>query len=603
MKLKNLDYLSPQITLFYYRNRRHATNLGAILTIILSIISLSYIIFLILSICNHDVNIFMYYRSYIPDLPYYYFNETTGIFHYFQIFDTKSRTYGKYDPKNVRIIMSRLYKTYQENKVNLYDNEHWVYDLCRQGIDNKYIDNDAFDEEKFNTFENSACLRFYYNNVNHTYIDIDDKNNFKNPFLLHGVGNDKNLYLETIIEKCDNSSITNKIFGNCGTQEEIDNYFGKYDSIYFQLVENKVDVDNYKKPVYQNIYGVGSSLNLDSVSINNINLSPYEIEVKKGSVFPRTKKISTYLFEDNRRATWESKSNKKILSIFDYWIQNSGQVIKGSYLSLYDILPNIGGFVQLFHFIFYIINFIYNQYITLVDCNKTLFRLTSVEDPRDKHIKKILFDDIVTIREEIKFKEDSRILEEMQKRDSIYITKRARQKKKSLKSENEGKKSISGEQSDNKNNLSNSNDMMNLGNNDSAMNNITVIKNIKGKHLNKNYSYSSNNINDINKINEKLTIQFSSQINDYLRYKNKNLKTEPLNSNVTSQFISFYNFIMSFFNHQYKKRIFFVLKIFRKKVLSEEHIFRSNIILYHLEKYFDIKETKKIDILDLYENM
>ena len=135
------------------------------------------------------------------------------------------------------------------------------------------------------------------------------------------------------------------------------------------------------------------------------------------------------------------------------------------------------------------------------------------------------------------------------------------------------------------------------------MNNITVIKNIKGKHLNKNYSYMSNNINDINKINEKLTIQFSSQINDYFRYKNKNLKTEPLNSSVTSQFISFYNFIMSFFNHQYKKRIFFVLKIFRKKVLSEEHIFRSNIILYHLEKYFDIKETKKIDVLDLYENM
>ena len=32
-------------------------------------------------------------------------------------------------------------------------------------------------------------------------------------------------------------------------------------------------------------------------------------------------------------------------------------------------------------------------------------------------------------------------------------------------------------------------------------------------------------------------------------------------------------------------------------------MFKSNIILLHLVKYFDVKEMKKIDLLDFYENL
>ena len=51
-----------------------------------------------------------------------------------------------------------------------------------------------------------------------------------------------------------------------------------------------------------------------------------------------------------------------------------------------------------------------------------------------------------------------------------------------------------------------------------------------------------------------------------------------------------------------KNEIFFVLNSFRKKLLGEEHIFRANIILYHLEKYLNVKEIQKIDIKELYNN-
>ena len=60
---------------------------------------------------------------------------------------------------------------------------------------------------------------------------------------------------------------------------------------------------------------------------------------------------------------------------------------------------------------------------------------------------------------------------------------------------------------------------------------------------------------------------------------------------------------MSFLGNEHKKRGFAVLTRFREKLLGEEHSFRTNIFLYHLEKYFNIKETEKIDIYELYENL
>ena len=613
MNIKKIDYISPHISLFYYGNRRHATIFGAILTILLILISAFYIIYSLYTICKHEISSFMFYRSYLPDIPHYYFNNTSGIFHYFQIYDSKTKTFGKYDTKYIRIFMSRLYKTYQESQDNLHENEHWVYGQCRNGIDNKNMDKYIFDGNKLKSFEINACIRYYYDKENHKYISIDDKENFKYPYLAHGNGNDNNLLLETIVEKCDNSSIMIDVFGNCGTQDEIDEYFKKYNGLYLQLLERKIDADNYKNPIIEYLSGVGSGLNTESVSVNNINLSPFEIEIKKGVVYPKTKKIITYSLEENRRATWESKTNQKILSIFDFWIQNSGQVIKGGYKTILDILPSIGGFIQLIHFIFYCINYLYNKYIILIDCNNTIFRMISTEDPKDSYIKKIMFDDIASIRDEVKFQEDishTKILSAMRKRDSIFVTKKARQKRSlQLEKSLQSNKSIGKSLNDiDKNNLSNSNELINnFPNNNLIMNNITVIKNVKSNNINNNFSYSSNKVNELNHIpsgdNEKKRNEFDYRIKEYINIKNKQMKAEPLNGQVTSHFMNFFNFLMYMLHNQNRKRIFFVLNNLRRKILGEEHIFRSSIILYHLEKYFDIKENKKVDIMEFYENL
>jgi tRNA dimethylallyltransferase len=40
----------------------------------------------------------------------------------------------------------------------------------------------------------------------------------------------------------------------------------------------------------------------------------------------------------------------------------------------------------------------------------------------------------------------------------------------------------------------------------------------------------------------------------------------------------------------------------REKIISEENLFKTKINLYHLERYFNIREIGKIDVLELYNN-
>ena len=159
MLKKHAEYLSPRISLFYEGNKRHSSNVGSIMTIIMIILSGIYIFYLVFNITEHNISNFMFYKNYLKDAGQYYFNNTGGIFHYFQLYDYKNQKYGLYNKKYIRIFMSRILYKDPSNQY-LPEIEHWVYDNCRDGIDNKYIKKNVFDDDM--NFDNGACLRYYY---------------------------------------------------------------------------------------------------------------------------------------------------------------------------------------------------------------------------------------------------------------------------------------------------------------------------------------------------------------------------------------------------------------------------------------------------------
>ena len=87
---------------------------------------------------------------------------------------------------------------------------------------------------------------------------------------------------------------------------------------------------------------------------------------------------------------------------------------------------------------------------------------------------------------------------------------------------------------------------------------------------------------------------------EYFYHKNNEFKEETLNANLLSQYLSFFNYLLSLLGNKNKKRVFFILNKFREKMLSEENLFRTKIYLFQIERYFNLKEVQKTDICDLY---
>ena len=606
MSLSKFDYISPKITLFYYGTKRHSSNLGGILTALMVLLSASYVFYLIYNILRHKITNFMFYMTYLVDAGQFYFNDTSGIFHYFQLYDIKNKEYGEYKSKYIRIFMSRLYRTYIDKQLTLSEYEHWVYDICRDNRENKNIDKKIIDNI---SFKNGACLRYYYNNIDHIYYPIEDVENFKFPYLIHGSSNKDNLFLETIIEKCDNSSIISQVLGNCGNQKDIDEYFEKYQGINFQLLSRRVDTDNYESPIYQYMHSISESLDINPVPVNNINLMPYFIEINNGVIYPHINKNITCSFEFNRRENWEIKNNTKILAIFDYWLQNSAQVIKGGYRTIYDILPSIGGIIQLIYYIFYSINYLYNKYTIIQDSNKSFFRMYNLEDSKVISQNKTFAKYVNSLRDNIKVNNtnNKKIAPVKEKRDSIFVAKYHKQK--------QSLKSVRIYNSSQFLNINNNfqNDLSNSNNELIANLQKTNLANIKNK-ISSNKQLISLQKKDFKLKNEKTSSfainnknvhsqNFNEKINKFISDKNQSFKVEPLNVKMTSKLINFWEFILYIIKYKRRNHIFYILNQFRQKVLGEEHIFKTNVILYHLEKYFNINEIKRIDIMELYDNL
>jgi hypothetical protein len=126
---------------------------------------------------------------------------------------------------------------------------------------------------------------------------------------------------------------------------------------------------------------------------------------------------------------------------------------------------------------------------------------------------------------------------------------------------------------------------------------IRVVDNFKNNEkTNKRREVYKNRSSKINF----LYYQFGYQLQEYFYHKNNEFKTEPLSANILSQYLSFFNYILSLVGNENKKRAFYILNKFREKILSEENLFRTKIYLYHIEKYFNLREVQKTDILELY---
>ena len=379
MSLQSLDFLSPPISLYYNDKRTHTSKISGLIVIALMFSCLSYILILVYSTINHLNVTSLIYKKFEWEAGFYQMNSSV-LFHFFQIFCPEDGGYfDKYDPKYIRIYTTYVHNDLEQSQLYLYD--HWVFDECKEGVDDKEISKDLF--ENVVNFTNSACVRYYYNSEKKTYYTTGE-NEFVWPHMEHGISRRDNVFLTTLIEKCSNESVLTDKLGYCASAESIEEYIQRYFGFYLYLLDNSIDPTNYTNP-FQNYFqilstGIGNSKTFVE---NYIHFAPVRMRTKVGDIFGQYTDQNSFFYDFNRKGTAES--HNRILLKNYYLMQNNFNIYERRYNGITDILSNIGGIVQLFFYLFFTVNFLYHNYIIVMDTNHFFCKIENASNEENSY--------------------------------------------------------------------------------------------------------------------------------------------------------------------------------------------------------------------------
>ena len=650
MQLENLDFLSPSITLFHYGRRNHSSRLGGILSIIGFMLCLAYIIYIAIGLLKHTNLSLYYYKKFEWEAGKYYL-DNQGIYHFIQFSAKGSNSlfFSKYDKKYIRIFTTKIVERYASNPGLLDTNDHWVYDLCEKGIDDKGLDSSLF--EKIYNFTNSACIKYYYNANDKKYYNKNDKE-FIYPSIEHGNSRIDNTMLGTIIEKCRNDSKTREVLGDCGGEEGIDQYIKDNFAIYFQFIDHQVDPTNTQHPIQSFITSFSSRLSNNDYPVHNINFSPLVVKTDKGFIKENFVEDKSFIFDVNRK---DSKSNNGITEIttqISYWIQNNFIIYERRYKKLLDIIPTIGGIAEVIYYVLFTVNFLYHNYILLLNTKSLFIKIQSGceihldEKFRNEQEKFIEIYKNMEMKEEIESKK--RRYTEYKKNNKYYLKNFSSkqlechfQSFKGIKTEKfnqnpklnnyvKQEKNFIKNKTKNDSNLNLEEDLVDNSNKKEKSSTETYFNNFKkgddsylctlgninngliqkNKTRNEICNVEKNNINNnhllneysFSPINNNRYNNFKEELHYFMNENKKKVNCANKKMIYIENHFSFFDYFSALFFNKTKQNGLYILEHFRRKLLSEEHFYRSHLNLYLLVKYFDM-EQEKADIFELFKNL
>ena len=243
---------------------------------------------------------------------------------------------------------------------------HWLYGPCNNSSDTPGIAHLI----NFQYFEQSACIRKYYDKSKNKYYETGDPN-FKWPLILKGCSHPNRTYYGVIVEKCVHDESHEKSgYESCKTDEEINLIINRH-SLSMQLIDHYTDILNYETPFIKYFYAITNGLSTDYYGINHINFNPASIITHNGIFFDNIVKEESYFFTQNSQQIIE-KNMYGCLNGFFFWMQNTLQYYERNYKRLQDIFSDIGGISSLVLLAAEIINSLVSEYIILYDTEELI---------------------------------------------------------------------------------------------------------------------------------------------------------------------------------------------------------------------------------------
>ena len=360
MFLKELDYLSPNITLYYSKRSKHVSIISGILTIIhyscLFIASLYYFISLVLRTSQE----FFYYRQYIEN-PRTFVLDKNDLFHFVNL------TGVNYDPRAYSIIgVHNSSSEVIENNSEL-NFDYWKYLPCDWNYD---APDELKKEIKYKENE-SLCIKGFYNHTSKKFFSSTHQD-FTYPKLEHELGSEHSVFYGIIFQECQNESnynIENNItyYESSKIKKEIKNA----KSLVIYVIDQYISVENYAKPNLKFLQKTESGIFDKNVIVNNLHFSPTRIKTHNGFWFDSIEQLNTYSFDQSLKGGYEIQ-NKSVGGMAYFWMHNQIDVFTRTFLKIPDILASISGIEKFSYIFFFTINLLYNNFIVAGDFNKLL---------------------------------------------------------------------------------------------------------------------------------------------------------------------------------------------------------------------------------------
>jgi len=390
MFLKKLDMLSPPITLYFKEEDKHVSIFSAILTIIAYALVFAGGVYYALEFINKESPKAYFFNRYIEDAGYFPVN-ASSMFNFIQITDTRTNEEVPFDFGTFRAVGfdDVYYEEYMDNPNIIEEKDHWIYGYCNNNSDTEgigYLIN-------FNYYEQSACIRKYYDKSKKKYFNTGEEG-FRWPVIEKGCSNPARTYYGIILQRCDKAPDMLKSHGtDCKSENEINEVLNKV-SLKYQLIDHYADMLNYEMPFTKYFYEVTSAITNGVYIINHLNFNPANMLTHNGIFFDNQVQERSYFFTQNEKHTVDQSTIKKDQSIngcligIYFWMQNTLQYYERNYDRLQDVLSDIGGISSIVVTIAYFINLLVNNYIILLDTEDFVLNTEQENFKRGETFKK-----------------------------------------------------------------------------------------------------------------------------------------------------------------------------------------------------------------------
>ena len=370
MFFKKFDYLSPPITLFFKEENIHSSIFSGILSCIAYSLVFIAGIYYILEFINKRNPKAYFFNKYIQDAGTFPVN-SSSIFNFIQITDTKTSQVIPFDFSVFRAVGvdDIFYDEYMSNPNIILNVNHWLYGYCNNNTDTEGIGYLV----DFSYYEQSACIRKYYDKDRKKYYNTGEKG-FKWPVIEKGCSNPDRTYYGIIMQRCDKApDILKEQDTECKTEAEITETIGKV-SLKFQLIDHYADMLNYEMPFTKYFYEVTSAITNGVFIVNHLNFNPANMLTHNGFFFDNQVQERKYFFTQNEKHTILDTTNLSqgqpingcLIGIY-FWMQNTLQYYERNYDRFQDVLSDIGGISNIVVTAAYLINLLVNNYIILLD--------------------------------------------------------------------------------------------------------------------------------------------------------------------------------------------------------------------------------------------